>query len=90
MNSWIHDPFIRELVHRLLEIEDHKKYVIKDDLVYRNDGERLLFVVPNSIMHNVIRSTHDELSRIRLDKATHAIMERFWFPCMKVCVLRRI
>lgn len=52
------DPRIRELVQQLEE-KEHKKFSLINGLVYRKDLERPKFVIPDAMVHNMLRIYHD-------------------------------
>ncbi|XP_011687110.1 PREDICTED: uncharacterized protein LOC105449550 [Wasmannia auropunctata] len=52
-----------------LEKGDIKYYELRKGLVYRKDkNKKLLFYVPQSMEANVIRTCHDDLGHVRIDK----------------------
>lgn len=57
-----------------LEKGDVKYYELRDGLVYRKDKQkRLLFFVPRSMESNVIRTCHDDLAHVGIDKVINNI-----------------
>jgi len=64
-----------------------KYYELRDGLVYRKDkNKKLLFYVPRSMESNVIRTCHDDLGHVGIDKVIENITSVYWFPrmCEKV------
>lgn len=67
-----------------LEKGDVKYYELRNGLVYRKDkNKRLLFYVPRSIESNVIRTCHDDLGHVGIDKIVENIARVYWFPWMR-------
>jgi len=57
-----------------LEKRDVKHYELRDGLVYRRDRNiKLLFYVPRSMEKNVIRTCHDDLGHVGIDKVVNNI-----------------
>jgi len=64
-----------------LEKRDVKHYELRDGLVYRRDRNiKLLFYVPRSMEKNVIRTCHDDLGHVGIDKVVNNITKVYWFP----------
>lgn len=52
-----------------LEKGDVKYYELRDSLIYRkNKNKKLLFYVPRSMESNVIRTCHDDIGHVDIDK----------------------
>lgn len=52
--------------------------------MYRKDRNRkLLFYVPRSMELNVIRTCHDDLGHVGIDKVIGSIAKVYWFPRMR-------
>ncbi|CAG9830104.1 unnamed protein product [Diabrotica balteata] len=66
-----------------LQSSEHKLFEMNNDILYRKCNNLLLFYVPESMENNVIRSCHDELGHVGLDKCCEAIKECYWFPNMR-------
>lgn len=61
-----------------------KYYELRDGLVYRKDrNKKLLFYIPRSMELNVIRTCHDDLGHVGIDKVIDNITKVYWFPQMK-------
>lgn len=69
-----------------LEKTESKDFEINNNLVYKKENRRLLFYVPNTMELNVIRSCHDDLGHVGIDKCINAIKELYWFPNMRTKV----
>lgn len=71
------DDEIRE-IQRKLEKGDVKYYKLRDELVYRKDrNKKLLFYVPRSMESNVIRTCHDDLGHVGIDKVIGNIAKTY-------------
>lgn len=62
-----------------LESKENEKFELIDGLVFKKYLERSLFVVPDSIISNVIRIYHD-MSHCGIDKTIKGILFNYWFP----------
>lgn len=63
---------------------DVKHYEMRDGLVYRKDqNKKLLFYVPQPMECNVIRTCHDDLGHLGIDKVIGNITKVYWFPNMR-------
>lgn len=69
-----------------LEKKSDKHFELREGLVYRKDKGRLLFYVPKAMESNVIRSCHDDMAHIGLEKVVENIRRIYWFPDMKLKV----
>ena len=76
------DPEITKIRTELTKTES-PKYELLNGVVYKKDKEKLLFYVPNSMISNVIRKYHDEMSHIGCEKVIEIIRRTYWFPKMK-------
>lgn len=63
-----------------LELKEHKFYELRDGLVYKKAKNKLLFYVPSCMETNVIRSCHDNIGHIGVDKVLENICRVYWFP----------
>jgi len=66
-----------------LEFEDNDKFILFDGLVYRKQPDKHRFVVPDSMINNIIRVYHDELAHCGLEKTVQGITANYWFPLQK-------
>ncbi|XP_011859156.1 PREDICTED: uncharacterized protein K02A2.6-like [Vollenhovia emeryi] len=67
-----------------LEKSEMKYYELRDGLVYRKDkNKKLLFYVPRSMEPNVIRTCHDDIGHVGIDKVIKSIVTVYWFPNMR-------
>lgn len=49
----------------------------------KDKNKKLLFYVPRSMEANVIRTCHDDLGHVGIDKAINNIAKVYWFPRMR-------
>ena len=62
-------------------------YTLHDNLVFRKlENGRLQFRVPRDMINNVIRSTHESIGHLGVDKCCTQISKNYWFPLMKTRV----
>lgn len=76
------DKLIRQ-VKNGLEKEESKMFELREGLVYRKDGKRLLFYVPQAMECNIIRTSHDDMSHGGCEKTIEVIRRSYWFPQMR-------
>lgn len=69
-------------IRKDLEKECHKNFELRNGVVYRKDKGSLLFYVPSTMEHNIIRSCHDDLGHVGESKCCEAIRQTYWFPDM--------
>jgi len=62
------DSKIVEIRNKLEQSED-KFFEMRNGLVYRKYGNKLLFYVPQQIERNVLYKYHDELSHLGTEKS---------------------
>ncbi|XP_076248026.1 uncharacterized protein LOC143187672 [Calliopsis andreniformis] len=67
-----------------LQKTEMKFFELCNGLVYRKDKmKKLLFYVPHSMENNVIRTCHDDLGHVGLDKVVDNILKVYWFPKLR-------
>ena len=67
-------------IRKRLEKSEEKFYELRNGLVYRKENEKLLFVVPEAMIENVIRANHDDLGHIGCEKVLENMLKVYWFP----------
>jgi len=71
-------------IREKLEKGDVKHYELRDGLVYRKDkSKKLSFYVPRTMESNVIRTCHDDIGHVGIDKVIGNIVKTYWFPNMR-------
>lgn len=74
------DKVIQEIRKRL-ELSEDKCFELRDGLVYRKVRKgRLLFYVPESMETNIIRTCHDDVGHVGVEKVVTNITSLYWFP----------
>ena len=76
------DPKIVEIRNKL-EKSEHKFYEMRNGLVYRKYGDKLLFYVPEQMERNILYKCHDELGHLGTEKSAQAILENYGFPKLR-------
>lgn len=69
-----------------LQVRSDKKFELREGLVYRKEKDKLLFYVPQTMENNVIRSCHDEMAHVGVEKVIENVRRVYWFPEMKLKV----
>jgi len=63
LNYELADPRIQEIANEL-EFCDSEKFTLVNGLVYKKDNEKLKFVVPNAMVHALMRIYHDNMAHV--------------------------
>ena len=66
-----------------LQQAENKFFKLSNGLVYRKGQGKLLFHVPSSIEHNVIRANHEQAAHQGINKTCEYLGRVYWFPRMK-------
>lgn len=67
-----------------LENAESKFFELRNGLVYRKTSKSLLlFYVPECMEHSVIKTYHDEVGHVGVNKTYELISRTYWFPSMK-------
>lgn len=66
-----------------LETAEDKRFELLDGLVYRKDNDKSRFVVPESMITNILRIYHDSMAHCGTEKTVQGISENYWFPSMR-------
>lgn len=78
----LQDPRLKSIVESL-EFKDHEKFELIDSLVYRKCHDKSRFVIPDSLISNVIRAYHDDMAHCGIKKAVQGINSNYWFPSLR-------
>jgi len=70
-------------ISRKLEVEDDERYSLVDGLVYRKVNENLRFVVPESMVHAILKIYHNDMAHCGPRKTFEGISLHYWFPHMR-------
>jgi len=79
------DPKLKEIAE-MVELKGSKKFTLIDGLLFRMGKDKPLFVVPESMIVNIIRIYHDDMGHVAVDKTIHGIVGHYWFPALKLKV----
>ncbi|KMQ87572.1 retrovirus-like pol polyprotein [Lasius niger] len=78
----LQDPRLKFLA-RDLEYEGHDKFDLIDGLVFRKAIDKPRFVIPESMVTNIIRVYHGEMAHCGVEKTVRGIGENYWFPSLR-------
>jgi len=78
----LQDSYLKQIAQQL-EKEEHSKFDLIDGLVYRKCLDKPRFVVPESMLNNIIRVYHDDMAHCGLDKTLQGLSANYWFPAMR-------
>lgn len=85
------DPRILQISRELeLANSDSDKYALVDGLVYKKSDDKLQFIVPDTMISNIIRAHHDDMAHCGLQKTVEGIQKNFWFPSMRKKIVDHI
>lgn len=76
------DPRIVEISQEL-EFNGNNKFALVDGLIYKRINADLKFVIPKSMIANVIRAHHDKTAHYGLEKTVQSIQKNYWFPSLR-------
>lgn len=65
-----------------LECEDDDKFQLIEGLLYTKDSDCPRFVVPDTMVNNIIRIHYDEMAHCGTEKTYQEIHAAYWFPTM--------
>lgn len=78
----LQDPNLQEISNQL-EFSDSDKFKLIEGLVYRKEADRSRFVIPNSIVNNMIRIHDEQMAHCNMEKTYQGIYKSYWFPSMR-------
>ncbi|XP_026829817.1 uncharacterized protein LOC113563025 [Ooceraea biroi] len=70
-------------LERELEYKQFDKFQLIEGLVYKKDGDRSRFVIPESMLNSVLKTYHDDMAHCGVEKTSQGINENYWFPSMR-------
>jgi len=73
------DPKIKNIAEKLEKSND-PRYELREGLVYKKQGDQLLFVVPEKMESHVLYWYHNEMGHCGLGKMLEALRRTYWFP----------
>lgn len=83
------DTKLKEIAEQV-ELHGSKKFSLIDGLLFRNYKNKDLFVVPETMVNNLIRLYHDEVGHVGVDKTMYGILDHYWFPNLKLKIKQYI
>jgi hypothetical protein len=89
MYKQLMDTKLKELADDI-ELKGSKQFTLINGLLFRIYKDRSLFVVPDSMINNVIRIHHDDSGHVGIEKTIFSILTHYWFPCLKLKVRQYI
>lgn len=78
----LQDPRLKFLA-RDLEFETHEKFNLIEGLVFRKGPDKPRFVIPESMVMNILRIYHDEMTHCGVEKTVLGISNNYWLPSMR-------
>lgn len=66
-----------------LEKSEHKFFEMRNDVVYRKSGDKLLFYVPMEMEKSILFKYHDELGHMGIEKVFEILSKSYWFPHLR-------
>lgn len=67
-----------------------KDYEVREGIMYKREGARLLLVVPESMVESIIHKFHNNMGHFGVDKTVDVIRKSFYFPKMRQLILDHI
>ena len=67
-----------------------ENFVLQDGRVYRTTKNGLVWLVPSSMKHNVVRIAHHESGHCSVQKTMEKLQDAYWFPNMRTYVEKYI
>jgi len=76
------DAEIKQIAIKLETTED-SQYELRNGLVYKKQGNKLLFLVPVAMEQHVLFRYHNEMGHVGINKMMENIRTTYWFPNIK-------
>jgi len=76
------DAEIKRIAAKLETAED-SQYELRNSLVYKKQGNKLLFLVPEAMEQHVLFKYHNEMGHVGINKMIENIRATYWFPNIK-------
>lgn len=71
------------IIAQNLEFRDDDKFQLIDGLVYRKFEDKPRFVIPDTMIRNIISVYHDNMAHCGPEKTYQGIFANYWFPSMR-------
>jgi len=78
----LQDSKLKQISHQL-ETGDHDKYSLIEGLIYRKCLDKPRFVIPESMINDIIRTYHVDMAHCGPEKVIQGISANYWFPSMR-------
>lgn len=78
----LQDERLKNIAEKL-EFSDDEKFQLIEGLVYKKGPDKPRFVVPESMVTNIIRVYHDEMAHCGIEKTVQGICSNYWFPHLR-------
>lgn len=85
----LQDPGLKRLADSLKH-EDHNKFELIDGLIFRKGIHKQKFVVPDSMVTNIIHVYHDDMAHCEFEKTIRGVSNNYWFPSLKKIIRSHI
>lgn len=85
----IKDKRISQMKEKILKGE-LAGYEVRDNLVYKQEGKRLLLLIPEIMITSVLYRFHDDVGHFGIDKTCHLIRRSFYFHNMRQLVAEHV
>lgn len=76
------DPQLKSIAHNL-EFSNNEKFELINGLIYKKCKDKPRFVVPETMINNIIRVYHDDMAHCGLEKSIQGIFSNYWFPSLR-------
>lgn len=71
-------------------IDVHKNYKLKNNRVYRIEGDEIKWLVPKGVRWQVLKMNHDDVGHCGYDKTLQRIRKNYWFPKIRKFVKKYV
>ncbi|KMQ85893.1 retrovirus-like pol polyprotein [Lasius niger] len=79
----LQDTRLKEIANELEFGNDNNKFKLINGLIYRKGDDRDRFVIPESMINNIIRIHHEDMAHCGLEKTYEGIHGSYWFPAIR-------
>lgn len=66
-----------------LEFSDNKKFQLIEGLVFKKCSDKPRFVIPESMVTNIIRIYHENMGHCGAEKTFQGLSANYWFPSLR-------
>jgi len=79
----LQDARLKQIASELEYGTESNEFRLIDGLVYKKSVDRDRFVIPDSMINNLIRIYHDDMAHCGLEKIFEGLNRSYWFPAMR-------